>query len=151
MSGSDTSASPTAFCARGRWLRDNCALAWMEEAEIDSTTFAQEVIALVFFGRDGAEALAIRSTRNDGTRCGRERWLKSECIARSGRNTKCSAVGIMGATHGYQHASHHCSRLTSAFRRRLVRPRTLVLNEIDRKMCIVPGLLVDNSSMIGTQ
>ena len=71
------------------------------------------------------------------------RSLGLESITRSARIQKRTAKGV---THGYHHASHHCNSRHSAVWRGLVRPRTLVLNEVDRKL---PwrggaGLLVDN-------
>jgi hypothetical protein len=38
-----------------------------------------------------------------------------------------------GVAYGYHHASHHYNRPSGAWRR-MVRPRTLVLNGVDRKL-----------------
>jgi hypothetical protein len=78
---------------------------------------------------------------SNGTRCGFE--CRAGVYVRSARNTKRSAIG---ATNGYQHASHHCSRHSAAWWRRLVRPRTLVLNEVFRDQhCGM--LLVDDTTL----
>lgn len=41
---------------------------------------------------------------------------------------------FQGSAHGHHHTSHHCTSDSAARRRRLVRPRTLVLNVADLKL-----------------
>jgi len=43
-------------------------------------------------------------------------------------------AAFRGSAHGYHHTSHHCTSHSAARRRRLVRPRTLVLNVADLKL-----------------
>lgn len=69
--------------------------------------------------------------------------VEPESIVRNARKTKRS---VIGATNGYQYASHHCSRRSAAWRRRLVWPRTLVLNEVARDQ-LWRTLLVDDTAL----